>query len=351
MIFLILGSAYCSSSEAAIFSLSKIKLKALAKDGNKQAKTLLQLKEKIRETIGSVVILNNIFNIVGSILIGTLVAEVLYDTNINLNFLSYNLSLGNEFLIAVFSGIYTFLVILFGEIIPKNFGEKYSVKYGLAISSSLLFLIKILSPLLFTLDKINKLIFPEDKNTFNTSEEEIRMMVELCGQEKSIEKDERELIENVFKLNDKRAEDIMTPRVNIDYLEAGESIESQKTKIFATTHSRLIVVGEDADDVKGFVLLRNMLTALAKNQDSKKPIDFVNPIPTVREKMRVDNLLVYFQRKHNHIALVVDDFGGTSGIVTLEDALEEIVGEIVDETDKQIDMRDVEMQEEDNYKT
>jgi CBS domain containing-hemolysin-like protein len=322
-VFLLIGSAFCSASEAAVFSSPRIKLETMVKNGDKSAEGLLYLKDHMSRAIGTLVIMNNLFNIVGSILVGVIAHDLF-----------------NEYSLAVFSAFFTFLIILFGEVLPKNFGEKNAVSLGIFVAKLVLFFSYIFSPILFVLDKLSFLLFGKGKQHF-VSEDEIMFMADLGMKEMSIERDEQELIENVFKMNDKTANDILTPRVKIDALDADLTLNEQKEDIYKISHSRLLVFGEDYDDIRGFVLLREILQALAEGHGDKKPDDFVHPVLSIKENTRVDNLLIMFQKKRTHIAQVVDEFGGTTGLVTLEDVLEELVGEIVDETDEVVDMRDM----------
>jgi CBS domain containing-hemolysin-like protein len=230
-------------------------------------------------------------------------------------------------------------VILFGEIIPKNFGENFSLRYSLFIAPLVKFWIWILGPIVGILDRLITKIFPNDKTAFSTSKEEIRIMVQMGEKENSIRKGESELIHNVFKMNDKIAKNIMTPRVNIEALDINLTFKEQELDIFDASHSRLPIYSQDCDDIRGFVLMREILEAMASGKTDQKPDDYLYDILVINEYIKVDVLLMLFKKKRTHIALVKDEFGGTAGIVTLEDVLEELVGEIIDETDEQEDMR------------
>jgi len=321
--FFVIWIGFCSCSEAAVFSASRIKLETMLNNGDQKVKDLLFLKNNMSKAIGTLVIMNNLFNIVGSIVVGVIAHDVF-----------------NEFGIAVFSTVFTFLVILFGEVLPKNFGEKNALSIGVFVAKFVLLCSYLFAPILSVLDLLSSALFGKRKKEF-VSEDDIKFMADLGMKEQSIERDEQELIQNVFKMNDKTAKDILTPRVNVDALDADKTLKEQKDDIYTSSHSRMLVFGEDYDDIKGFVLLREILHAMAENQGDKYPQEFIHPLLAIKENTRVDNLLIMFQKKRTHIAQVVDDFGGTSGIVTLEDVLEELVGEIVDETDEVVDMRNM----------
>ncbi len=326
VVIVLLGSAFCSSYEAAFFTVNRLKIETLASSGSKSAKNLLELKNQTGDVIGSLVIMNNLFNITGSIIIGNFLAELF-----------------GSLIVGILSGVFTFLVILFGEVLPKNAGERAALDYSLALSGFVLVLIKILKPLTLVFNTIAKLIFGPRVETFTTSEEEIKYMVDLGLKHNSIESGEQQMIQNVFKLDDKSAKEIMTPRVNIVALDAGQSIGKQKKVLYDSNHSRLPVYDEDFDTITGFVLLRDCLEKLSRDKNDTLPSEILNPIPVAKENTKVDKLLVMFKKSTSHIILVQDEFGGTSGIVTLEDVLEELVGEIMDETDQVVDMRNVEV--------
>lgn len=322
VIVLLLGSAFCSSSEAALFSVSESKIKSLQKEGKINGDSLLALKKNITSSVASIVLLNNVFNIAGTILAGVVASEVL----------------GDDWKIALFSGILTFLIILFGEILPKTFGERFALQYGLLVAKPLLINRWLLYPLLWLLEKINHGLFGARTQSL-VSEEEIKVMVEQGYQSRLIEHDEQSLINNVFKMNDKTANDIMTPRVHIFSLEENLPIADQKNLLIESSHSRIPLFQDDHDDITSYVLLREALEELAMSDGQKSPKDIAYPILKIKETTKVDSLLVMFQKRREHMALVVDEFGGTSGLVTLEDVLEELVGEIMDETDEVVDMR------------
>jgi CBS domain containing-hemolysin-like protein len=331
-LFLIIGSAIVSISETSIFSVNKLKVQLLAEQGNKAAIRLLKIKEKIGTTIGTLVLLANIFGIVGALFVGQMLEPLktqFQPGSFQWFFLSY------------YEWIYTFFAVLFGEVIPKNAGEKFALKVALISSPLILFLSFVFKPLLYLFETISHLLIGKSNNTQTATEEEVIAMTDLGLESNSIEQDEHEIIQNVFKMNDKSAKDIMTPRVQMDALDCDKSIDAQREEIYAMGHSRLPVFGEDYDDIRGFVLLRDVLEELAKGNVKIKPDNdlLLHKICAVKEDTKVDQLLITFQKQRIHVALVVDEYGGTAGLVTLEDVLEQLVGEIVDETDTVVDLQ------------
>lgn len=322
-IIVIIGSAICSSTEAALFSSSLARVQTELSKGTKGSKDLAILKEQLPSAISAIVILNNVINIVGSIILGGIASTILSPIEVG-----------------IYTLIITIAIIVFGEIVPKNLGERYAMPIGLTISPILRFIILLLQPLIIIVNSITHILIGVQQGD-RISEDEIKMMAVMGHEENSIEKDESFLIQNVFKMNDLQATDVMTPRVNLWGLHKDTSLNDQKKDIYDSQHSRLVVYGEDYDEVLGYVLLRDLLEALARNEGDKTPTDFLHTTIKVKKETQVDSLLIIFQRKRQHMIVVDDGFGGVDGIVTLEDVLEVLVGEIVDETDEDVDMRDI----------
>ena len=330
-IFLIIASAFCTGSEAALFSVNKIRVQLLAEQGNKQAIRLLRIKESMGNAIGTLVILTNIFGIAGALYLGGLLK-----TNLVVSTNPFEIFFARHYEI-----FYTLVTVLFAETIPKNAGEKYSLQIALFTAPIISVIAFVFKPVLWLLEKASALIIGHSKNIETASEAEVIAMTDLGLESNNIEKDEHEIIQNVFKMNDRTAKDIMTPRVQIDTLDSALTLDQQKEVIFAVEHSRLPVIGEDCDDILGFVLLREVLEEMAKGHSDLYPIDgcLLHKVVAVKEHTKVDQLLLTFQKYRVHQAIVIDDYGGTSGLVTLEDVLEQLVGEIVDETDTVVDLQ------------
>ncbi len=331
VLIVILGSGIFSMTEAALFSISMNKAKILLEQKRKGAKNLVFIKENMHRFITIIVIFNNVFNILGSMMVGLVLVEVL-----------------GSYWIGFASAVLTFLIIIFAEIIPKNLGEVYAVPIGLFVSNFLLILTKIFSPLVFFIDFLNK---PFKKNKKLISEEEIKILSHIGHIEGSIEADEKEMIQKVFLLNDISAKDIMTPRTVVEALDGEKTLRESEERILSLPHSRLPIYENNLDSIVGICHQRDLLIALAKNEKDKKIKEFKKDdyLLFVSENMKIDELIPLFQKQKTHLAIVNDNFGGTSGVITLEDVLEQIVGEIVDETDKEIDLR-VKAEKLNNYK-
>jgi len=291
----------------------------LAEQKKKGSASLVAVKENMRRPITVIVIFNNIFNIVGSMFVGIIASQVL-----------------DSAWIGAISAILTFLIIVFGEIIPKSIGENYAEKISLIAAKPLILATKIFFPFIWFIERATVYFTKKHKIV---SEEEIRILSHLGHLEGSIEKDEKEMIHKVFRLNDLVAKDIMTPRTVVVALDGDKTLEELEEKIYSLTHSRLPVFHKSIDKIIGVCHQRNLLIALGKDQKKIKVSEFRHEVTFVPEDMKADELLALFQKQRCHIAIVADEFGGIAGLVTLEDVLEQLVGEIIDETDVEVDMR------------
>lgn len=282
---------------------------------------LLSIRQKINRPIATIVILNNLFNIVGSIVIGSLAADVFGDT-----------------VLGVFSGVLTFLVIVFAEILPKTLAEQHAQRIALLMAIPIKGLTWVMTPFVMLLEKITS-PFTRSKRIPTTNETEIKLLASIGYQEGIIEEDEAEMIRRVFRLNDVTASSIMTPRVELTYLPGNEAISTLKGEILNSQHSRILVIEDDIDHVQGIALKYELLTALIENKGDQLINSLQRPAKFIAETERADQLLQELRTKREHIAVVVDEYGGVSGVVTLEDILEELTGEIVDETDLNVDLQ------------
>lgn len=319
ILIILAGSALFAGIEAALFSVSLSRAKILAEQKRKGAGSLVAIKENMRRPIAVLVIFTDGFNIVGSMLVGVIASRIFESAGLG-----------------IVSAILTFLIIVFGEIIPKSFGENYAEKISLGAAKPLLFLTKIFSPFIWLIEKSTSRF---TKKTKIVSEEEIRILSHLGHLEGSIEEDEKEMIHKVFLLNDLTAKDIMTPRTVIVAFEGEMTLAEAEDRIYSLNHSRVPVYHKNLDSVIGVCHARDLLAALGKGEKNKKISELRKEILFVPETMKADKLLPLFQKQRCHLAIVIDEFGGTSGLVTLEDVLEQLVGEIVDEKDKEVDKR------------
>lgn len=323
IIIVLLGSAFCSFVETVLLTVSEIKVKQWAQSKKTSALALLKIKKKMNRPIATIVILNNIFNIVGSILIGSLATEVL----------------GTNWL-GVFSGLLTFLIIIFGEILPKTIGQRYADNFALFLAIPVQFLTLMLTPLVWLMEKITEPL-TQGKAMPTTNEMEIKLLTNIGSHEGVIEADEAEMITRVFHLNDLSAADLMTPRIIITYLKGDAILKDCQDVIIKSEHSRILVVKDSIDDVIGIGFKNELLTAIIQGRQEEKVANLVGSANFVPETIKADHLLKHFQEIRQHLMVVIDEYGGVSGVVTLEDVLEVLTGDIVDETDKIISLRDI----------
>lgn len=326
---LVIGSALCSCSEAAIFSLSESKVHTSELSEKSKDKIIKILKNK-DSYISTIVLLNNAINIMGSVYIGLIAAEIF----------------GSHY-VGIFSGFLTISIILFAEILPKAIGTRNSFLVTRLSSNPLIFLTKLLKPIIilinFFSNIIIKLIFGNITNTETVDEDELKYLSNLARKNNEIKFHENEIIQNVFNLSNTKAKDIMTPRTAMTYIYGEETLLLFKDFILNSEHSRIIIVGETIDEVIGVVFKSDLISYMMNHDNLNiqiKDLDLINRNPLIfSENIKSDIMLKHFQKKSQHLAIVEDSFGGTSGVVTLEDVMEILVGEIKDETDSVDDLR------------
>ena len=318
---LLICSAYFSATETAFSSLNRTKLKALAEKGDKKAKRAVELSDKYDKLISTILIGNNIVNIAASSL-GTVMF-------INI--------LGGEAGPTVSTVVITVAVLVFGEISPKSIAKDCPERFAVFSAPILTVLIWILTPLNMIFSAWKKLlskIFRLEAST-GMSQEELLMLVEEVQQDGSIDENEGELLTNVIEFSNIEAEDILTHRVDLEAV----PIEADKAEIaeaFQTSKfSRILVYRESIDNVVGTIHLKDFYTGMGVTD--KKVEDILSPVIFVLKNEKIDELLEKLQKSKSHLAVVLDEYGGTYGIVTMEDILEEIVGEIWDEHDEVIE--------------
>jgi CBS domain containing-hemolysin-like protein len=320
LIGLIIISAFFSSTETAFSSVNKIKLKNMIQNGHKGAKRTLKLADRFEDLIITILIGNNIANILSAS-----IATVFFIRN------------WGDIGVTLSTAVMTTLVLVFGEIAPKSLAKKVPEKYALATTPILimfLFLLKPLGIIFGAIQKgLNKLF------TFNEApsitEEELLTYVSEAQQDGGINENEEELIKSVIDFDDLIVEEIFTPRV--DVIAISETDESEKIiKAFRQSgFSRLPVYDTSIDHITGVINHKDFYNLVLLE---KQPLEYIIKPPVfVTEYMKVSNLLGLFKSSKAHMAIVKDEFGGTLGIVTMEDVLEELVGEIWDEHDEIIE--------------
>lgn len=314
MIVLMILSAYFSATETAFTSLSRIKIKNMADDGDRRAAKVLELTEHFDKVLSTILIGNNIVNIAN-----TAVATVFF------------VALYGSYGPTVATVVMTITVLIFGEISPKNLAKENPESFAMFSAPILSVLMKVLAPINWIFSQWKKLLFMifKKKGDRTITEDELITMVEEAETEGSLESDQSELIQNAIEFDDLQAEDVLTPRVEIKAIDI-EMTEDQIAETFLKTgFSRLPVYEGDLDNILG-VLNQKDFHNYVYNKE-KHVSDFIKPVVFVAESMNAAALLKRMQKEKCQIAIVVDEYGGTTGLVAMEDILEELVGEIYDE--------------------
>ncbi len=308
-------AAFASGSEAALFSVPYPKVKAMVAARKPGSRALLKIKDNMTYPIGTIVIVNNIATIVGSSVEGVVAHHV---------FGSVGLS--------VFVACFTFSVIVFAEIVPKTLGESYAASLAPIVAPPVLFLTGVFRPLLWLIDRALDRLRPVH-DLKGVSEDEIKIMAQMGRLSGSVEADESQMIRRVFKLNDITADDMMTLVSSVEWIPGDVPLGEQRARVLDLRHSRVPVMGDAPDRVLGVALTRDLISAVARDEFQATPNDFVQEALCVRNDVAADDLLPLFQGREQHLAVVEDPDGRMVGVVTLEDVLEELVGEIADEKD------------------
>lgn len=320
---LALGVSFvCSLLEAIILSIQPAFIEVLVKEGRRSGLLLRTQRERIDRPIIAILTLNTVANTAGAAGVGAQVM-VLF---------------GDEWL-AVGSGLLTLAILVFSEVIPKTLGATYCKTLAPAAAYVLAVMIVVLKPVVVALESISRLISHEDQPTGPTREEMIAHAE--MGQDSGVLRlGESRVIQNLMRMREIRVRDIMTPRQVVHGYPEQLTVDAVVKKDSPLPFSRIPVYGEDFDDVVGIVFRHQVLEALAAGQGGQPLAAIKVPIRAVPESATVADALNEFIRRQEHLMLVVDEYGGTEGIVTLEDAIETLLGvEIVDESDSVEDMR------------
>ncbi len=316
---LVMLSAYFSATETAFSSINKTRLKTMAENGNKKAEKTLGLAENYDKLLSTILVGNNIVNIAASSIATLMFVGLISDADLAAT---------------VSTIVITVIVLIFGEITPKNIAKNNPEKFAMFSMPAIRILIVVLTPINFIFSLWNKLVTKIFKTEDNSkmSQEELLMLVEEVEQEGSLDTDEGELIRNAIEFSEREAVDILTHRVDLEGFAEGTE-KAEIAKLFSETKfSRLLVYNESVDDIIGFIHLKDFLTP---DGITEKPIKDIMAKPVfIQKSEKVNDILKILQQNKSHIAVVIDEYGGTLGIITMEDILEELVGEIWDEHDE-----------------
>ncbi len=324
LIAFLLLSAFFSASETAFVTLSYPQVRAMVKQKKPFAVTVEKLKKNPHTLLFTILVGSNLVNTFTSVY-ATLVFSKVFGSN----------ALG------IITGLLTLLFLIFSEIIPKSIASKYARSISLVFSPLLYIFYYLFYPAVIILDLMIKLLFKvtgkPKTNEGEISEEELRAMISITAEHGSIPKHEKELMHKVLEFDETPVEQVMTSRTDIEALEASITVEEAAKAYLNHFHSRIPVYKETIDNIIGILSVQELFESAYDDNKQKIPIselELIKPI-FVPESQKVDTVFRSMQKKHMHMAIVVDEHGGVSGFVTLEDLLEEIVGEIIDEHDEE----------------
>jgi CBS domain containing-hemolysin-like protein len=314
----IIMSALFSSAETAFISSDKFTIRQLIQEGNKRAKKVNKILENKDAMLSAILIGNNVVNLSASSLTTTLVYE-LY---------------GNAF-VSIATGILTLVVLICGEIVPKTLAGKYPEKIAMAYAPILHILIKVLTPVIFILNFIISIIMKilrikADPMDTVVTEDVVKTMLDMSLEDGQIEKEEHEIINDVLELNDSCAKDIMIPRTHVVSIRETATYDDIVKVYQEEKYSRLVVLNEKQNEVLGIINIKDMLFL---NKETFKLQDILRKPYVTYESKKISDLLKELRKGQNNMAVILDEYGDLVGIITIEDILEEIVGQIRDEYD------------------
>jgi len=321
--FLALGVSFlCSLLESIILSITHSHVAVLAKTGSKSSRLLENMKENINKPLAAILTVNTVANVVGAAGVGAQAMKLF----------------GSEW-VAILSGLLTLCILIFSEIIPKTLGTVYWRPLAGPAVYMIRGLIYLTYPFVFLSNYFSK-IFASENHQQKVSRQEVVAMAEMGEDEGSIREKESDIIENLFNLNDVVAEDVMTPRSVIFALQKDSTVGDVVGKHTPIAFSRIPIFDKDMDDILGFIHRYDLVNKQAEDQFHIKMKDILEPIHTVKQEDSIASILDEFVRRRQQIFMVIDEFGTTTGLITLEDAIETLLGvEIVDEHDSVVDMR------------
>jgi len=318
LIFLIFLSGFFSSAETALTTVNRVKMRTLEEEGNKRAALVNRILKNHSKMLSSILIGNNVVNLSASALATTLALRI-------------HLAVG------IATGILTFVVLIGGEIVPKTWAMLSSEKLALRYSRIIYGLMLLLTPVIFIADKFSYLVLrllridPNQKTSAMT-ENELKTYVDVSHEDGVIESEEREMIYNVFDFSDALAKDIMIPRINMVTVNINDSYKRVLSVFQECMYTRLPVYDEDKDQIIGLINIKDFI--LTKNAKTFHVQDILRDAHYTYEFKKIADLMYEMREKTMNVTFVLNEYGATVGMITLEDLLEEIVGEIRDEYDE-----------------
>ncbi|MBN8046199.1 MULTISPECIES: HlyC/CorC family transporter [Paraclostridium] len=335
LVILLIGSGFFSASETALMSLSRIRVRHMQEEGVKGAKLVGKLTEDSGKLLSSILVGNNVVNIAATSISTSLFISILGTQGV-----------------AVATALMTILVLIFGEITPKTIAANNSEKIAILVSKPIKVIILILTPVVWIFNIITNIIFKifgikSKSGQPYITEEELRTMVNVSQEEGVLEIEERQIINNVFQFGDMQAKEAMVQRLDMVCIDADDGYKEIISLFKEEQFSRMPVYEESADDIIGIVNIKDIIF-LEEDEIANFDIrNYVREAFFTYEFKKITELLEEMKKDKSQMAIVVDEYGGTAGLITIEDLVEEIVGEIEDEYDE--DESDIEVIKEDEY--
>lgn len=319
---LLLLSAFFSGSETALFAANKLRIRHLQEEGNRRAGVVRRLLEEPGRVLTALLVGNNIVNVAASVLATAILVQ------------AFGTHRGPLYSLLVM----TVLLLIVGEITPKTFAAKYADRVALLVGRLVHAFTVVLSPVIWLLSRISNLIVRPLGGRVNlasplVTEEEIRLLVKMGEEAGVVEEDERQMIHSIFEFGDTVVREVMAPRIDVVCVEDTTTLDGVLRVILEKGYSRLPVYHETIDQIVGVVYVKDLLSHLKAGHYALPVREVMRPAYFIPESKRLDELFKEMRRKRQPMAIVVDEYGGTAGLVTIEDLLEEIVGPILDEYD------------------
>lgn len=316
VIVLVFLSSFFSSAETALTTVSRVRIRTLEEEGNKRAARVNKILENYSKMLSAILIGNNIVNLTASSLVTTLAARI-------------SLPVG------IATGALTLIILVFGEIVPKTWAMLSSEKLSLAYSGIIYGLMQLMTPVIFLLDKLSNVILrlfriDPNKKSSTMTEAELRTYVDVSHEDGVIESEEREMIYNVFDFSDALAKDIMVPRINMVTINVTDTYDQVLQVFRDSMYTRLPVYRDDTDNIIGIINIKDFILG---ERENFRVENILRDAHYTYEFKKVADLLIEVREKTTSVTFVLNEYGATVGMITLEDLLEEIVGEIRDEYD------------------
>lgn len=316
---LVLLSAFFSSAETAVLSVNKVRMMDIAEEGNKKAKLVLALLDQQNKLISTLLVGNNIVNIGASSLATKLAMDTWGDAGVG-----------------IATGLMTLLILVCGEVVPKNLAANKATFWSLKIASVLRLLMTLLWPVVALLTWISDFVIKLSKGDEEDpliTESELKLLVNAGQEEGFLDETETEMINSIFEFDETIVKEIMVPRIDMVAVNVEESVNAVIDLIIDAGHSRIPAYENSIDNIVGILYAKDILKNIERDFDEWKVKDLIRPAYYIPENKKVNDLLTELRQKKVHMAIILDEYGGTAGLITIEDLIEEIIGDIQDEYD------------------